>query len=68
MRSMPSGRGVSFLQDFPFSRRKVDPKNPFLRELVISFGSAGYVSLFEVEDRFQVTILAFRHQREKDYR
>lgn len=34
-------KGVSFLQDFPFSCRKVDPRNPFLRELVIPFASAG---------------------------
>ena len=61
-------KGVSFLQDFPFSCRKIDPKNPFLRELVIPFGSAGYVALFEIEDRSQVTILAVRHQREDDYR
>jgi len=35
---------------------------------VIPFGSAGYVALFEIEDRSQVTILAVRHQREEDYR
>jgi plasmid stabilization system protein ParE len=56
------------LQDFPFSCRKVDPRNPFLRELVIPFGSAGYVALFEIDDQSQVTILAIRHQREDDYR
>ena len=60
--------GVSVLQDFPFSCRKVDPRNPFLRELVIPFGSAGYVALFEIDDQSQVTILAVRHQREDDYR
>ena len=60
--------GVDFLQDFPFSCRKADPKNPFLRELVIPFGSAGYVALFEIDDRSNVTILAVRHQREDDYR
>jgi plasmid stabilization system protein ParE len=61
-------KGVDFLQDFPFSCRKADPKNPFLRELVIPFGSAGYVALFEIDDRSKVTILAVRHQREEDYR
>jgi plasmid stabilization system protein ParE len=61
-------KGVDFLQDFPFSCRKADPKNPFLRELVIPFGSAGYVALFEIDDRSKVTILAVRHQREDDYR
>lgn len=56
-----------FLEDFPFACRKVDPANPFLRELIIPFGSAGYVALFEIEDGATVTILAIRHQREDDY-
>lgn len=55
------------LEDFPFSCRKVDSSNPFLRELVISFGNSGYVALFEIEDSNTVTILAVRHQREDDY-
>ena len=38
-----------------------------LRELVIPFGSAGYVALFEIEGPGHVTILAVRHQREEDY-
>jgi plasmid stabilization system protein ParE len=61
-------KGVGFLQDFPLSCRTVDRKSPFLRELVIPFGSAGYVALFEIDEQSQVTILAFRHQREDDYR
>lgn len=60
-------KGVDFLKHFPFSCRKADPDNPFLRELVISFGSTGYVALFEIEDQSTVTILAIRHQREDDY-
>lgn len=60
-------KAVTFLEDFPFSCRKVDPGNPFLRELVIPFGAAGYVALFEIEDQSTVTILAIRHQREDDY-
>ncbi|MDD5035490.1 MAG: type II toxin-antitoxin system RelE/ParE family toxin [Methylococcaceae bacterium] len=60
-------KAVDFLQDFPFSCRKADTGNPFLRELLIPFGSAGYVALFEIEDNETVTILAFRHQREEDY-
>lgn len=59
--------GAEFLQEFPFSCRKVSPDNPFLRELVIPFGSAGYVALFEIEDNNTVTILAVRHHREDDY-
>jgi plasmid stabilization system protein ParE len=61
------GKGMGFLRDFPFSCRKVMPDNPFLREIVISFGASGYVALFEIEDNETVTILAIRHQREEDY-
>ncbi|MGF6971838.1 type II toxin-antitoxin system RelE/ParE family toxin [Paraburkholderia sp. CNPSo 3155] len=42
-------RAVEVLRDFPFTCRKVDDANPFLRELVISFGNSGYVALFEIE-------------------
>ena len=59
--------GIAFLQEFPFSCRKADRENPFLRELVIPFGAAGYVALFEIDDETTVTILAVRHQREEDY-
>ncbi len=55
------------LQFSPFSCRKVVRGNPFLRELVIPFGSAGYVALFEIEGKGTVTVLAVRHQREEDY-
>ncbi|MCH8530718.1 MAG: type II toxin-antitoxin system RelE/ParE family toxin [Saccharospirillum sp.] len=60
-------KATRVLQDFPFTCRKADPANPFLRELLISFGASGYVSLFEIEENETVTILALRHQREKDY-
>ena len=60
-------RGYGFLAEMPFACRKVDDANPFLRELLISFGDSGYVALFEIEDRTTVTILAVRHQREDDY-
>ena len=60
-------KSIEFLQEFPFSCRKAEADNPFLRELVISFGGAGYVALFEIEDRETVTILAIRHQREDDF-
>lgn len=60
-------QGIGVLQTFPFSCRKASPENPFLRELVISFGSYGYVALFEVENNKTVTVLAVRHQREEDF-
>lgn len=61
------GKGVDLLRDFPFTCRKALPNDPFLRELIIQFGSSGYVALFEIEDDATVTILGFRHQREDDY-
>lgn len=60
-------KGTELLREFPFSCRKVAADDPFLRELVIPFGSAGYVALFEIEDSETVTILALRHHREDDY-
>lgn len=62
------GRAWTILEEFPFSCRKAEDSNPFFREIVIPFGSAGYVALFEIEDRQTVTVLAVRHQREDDYR
>jgi plasmid stabilization system protein ParE len=59
---------ISGLERSPFSYRKATGgSSPFLRELVIPFGSAGYVALFEIEASDVVTILAVRHQREDDY-
>ena len=60
-------KGMALLQDFPFTCRKAGADTPFLRELVIPFGHAGYVALFEINDPETVTILAVRHQREDDY-
>ena len=57
---------LKILEEFPFSCRKATPDNPLLRELLITFGSSGYVALFEIESE-HVTILAVRHQLEEDY-
>jgi plasmid stabilization system protein ParE len=39
-----------------------------LRELVISYGSTGYVALYWfIPERDEVVVLALRHQRELDY-
>ncbi len=59
--------GWSFLEEFPFSCRKAMEANPFLREIIISFGDSGYVALFEIDDDQTVTVLAIRHQREDDF-
>lgn len=58
---------IGFLERSPFSCRKAVSDNPFLRELIIPFGAAGYVALFEIDNDRSVTILAVRHQREDDY-
>jgi plasmid stabilization system protein ParE len=50
----------------PFVYRKATD-SPFLRELLIPFGGAGYVALYEIKDATQVVILAVRHQLEDDY-
>lgn len=62
-------KAIELLELFPFSCRKADDEghNSFLRELLIPFGSAGYVVLFEIESNETVTITAVRHQREDDY-
>ena len=59
--------GIRSLEQSPFSYRKANPGDPFLRELVIPFGPSGYVALFEIDDDRTVTVLAVRHQREDDY-
>ena len=38
-----------------------------LRELIIDFGSSGYLVLFEILGNETVLVLAARHQRESDY-
>lgn len=60
-------KAFDFLRDFPFACRKIEPQHPFLREMVIGFGRAGYVALYEIEDEQTVTVLAVRHEREDDY-
>ena len=50
----------------PFSCRKTGD-SAFVRELIITFGSSGYVAMFEIRDSDQVIIGAVRHQHESDY-
>ncbi len=58
--------GMAFLAVSPLACRKAG-HSAFVRELVIPFGNAGYVALFEVVDKHTVIIGAVRHQREDDY-
>lgn len=60
-------KAFDFLREFPFACRKLEPEQPWLREMVIGFGQAGYVALYEIESERTVTVLAVRHQREDDY-
>jgi plasmid stabilization system protein ParE len=56
---------VSLLERHPFACRRADDDD-FARELVVDFGSTGYVVLFVVTGD-QVAIIAVRHQREAGY-
>lgn len=58
---------LSTLEQNPFTCRKSSSDSPLLRELLIPFGASGYVALFEIEDEHTITVLAVRHQRERDY-
>lgn len=49
----------------PFSFRKA-AQDPAQRELIIPFGGAGYVALYEIVTPLKVVVLAVRHQREED--
>lgn len=60
-------KGMKLLEEFPFTCRKARPDMTRLRELVIDYGHAGYVVLFDIDDASTVTILAVRHQREDDF-
>lgn len=58
--------GLGLLERFPFTCRKVGA-SPFVRELIVPFGHAGYVALFEIVDDETVIVGAVRHQREDDF-
>jgi hypothetical protein len=58
--------GIALLESSPFACRKAG-NSSFIRELIIPFGSTGYVALFEIVDSSTVIIGAIRHQREDDY-
>jgi plasmid stabilization system protein ParE len=60
-------KALMILQDFPLMARRASADDPLLRELVVPFGSAGYVILFKVLSETSVIVLAVRHQREEDY-
>jgi plasmid stabilization system protein ParE len=60
-------KALRILEDFPLIARAVSPEQPTLRELVIPFGSSGYVVLFRIDGKDTISVAAIRHQREDDY-
>ena len=58
--------GALLLERFPNAGRPAVDLEPEQKELLISFGTSGYVLLYEVEGE-KVFILALRHQREAGY-
>ena len=66
-RAIDAIRGeMRILETNPYTCRMAH-ENPLERELVIPFGSSGYVALFEVIGSDEVVVSALRHQREDDY-
>jgi len=59
-------QAFSLLADAPFVYRWALPSNMLLREIIIPFGSSGYVALYEIDGE-TVTVLAVRHKLEDDY-
>mgnify|MGYP003471808724 FL=1 len=59
-------REFRILETNPYTCRKAG-SNPLERELVIPFGGAGYVALFEITSEHEIAVSAIRHQREDDY-
>jgi len=57
---------MRILETNPYTCRRVS-SNPRERELIIPFGSSGYVALFEILSDHEVAVTALRHQREDDY-
>lgn len=59
--------GMRLLSWSPYTCRKAELGNGRTRELIVPFGGAGYVVLFEIIGD-DVVVGAVRHQREEDYR
>lgn len=60
-------QAIASLEHFPFSHRKAIGDDPLTRELLVPFGSSGYVVLYRIESSEVLTVAAVRHQREDDY-
>ena len=62
-----SEAAIALLTETPFAGRKA-AGDALRRELVIGFGNAGFVALYEIDGGEVVTVAAVRHQREEEYR
>jgi len=58
--------GNSHLSITPYSYRKVGQR-PTLRELIVPFGSTGYVLRFDIRTPKLVLVIGARHQRDEDF-
>ena len=56
----------SHLSTTPYSYRMVGQR-PTLRELIVPFGSTGYVLRFDIRTPELVLVIGARHQLEEDY-
>ncbi|HEX5932590.1 MAG TPA: type II toxin-antitoxin system RelE/ParE family toxin, partial [Pseudorhizobium sp.] len=54
-------KAIASLAIFPFSHRKAAGDDPFLREILVLFGSSGYVVLYRVQSDGILTVAALRH-------
>ncbi|HRH85823.1 MAG TPA: type II toxin-antitoxin system RelE/ParE family toxin [Rubrivivax sp.] len=59
--------GMRLLSWSPYSCRRAERGNGRSRELIVPFGAAGYIVLFEIVGDI-VVVGAVRHPREEDYR
>jgi plasmid stabilization system protein ParE len=57
---------LSHLSTTPYSYRKVGARST-LRELIIPFGTTGYILRFDIRSPELVLVIGARHQREEDF-
>jgi plasmid stabilization system protein ParE len=60
-------KDVGKLVNQPRMGRHSEDVDQAFREILIAFGSSGYVALYHLGDDGAVTILAIRHQKEAGY-
>ena len=57
---------LNHLSTTPYSYRKVGARST-LRELIIPFGTTGYILRFDIRSPELVLVIGVRHQREEDF-